>query len=304
MTHRIAFGGGAQSVRSIPTRDGRAVVVASADFEILDTRYPAADALQLVASGAATVDPVATTLAADAGRGTADPRALTVASAAGIAAGRRYLVTSGGKSDLVRVLAVDGTTLRLAADLPTRYVSGSTFAGVELSATVPSDAASDEDYLDADALIVRWKPAGLLPYQEQIFVERATPAPPVSADAILDLDPTLASFAGASGMTTAAALAMALEDFKVDMLTAGIDDDQILGGPIAQNAVRYRGAFHLLKHASDESAVRRAEHFAKRYDELRASLVAGRDKPKVKHLDVDNGAQARSARALFRAGGW
>ena len=103
MSHRIAFEGGEQSVRSVPLREGRAVAVASADFAILDLRYSADTAEHVLSSGAATVDSVSTTLAAAAGRNTADPRALSVASATGIVAGRRYLLASGGRSELVKV---------------------------------------------------------------------------------------------------------------------------------------------------------------------------------------------------------
>lgn len=304
MSHRIAYGGGAQVVRSVPMRDGRAVVVASADFEVLDLRYSDESAEHVLASGSATVDSVSTTLAADAGKGTADPRSLTVASATGIVAGRRYVVKSGGKESTVKVEAVSGTTLRLASALPSLFASGSSFLGVELVATVPSDVAADDDYLGAAVLAVRWEPSGLLPYQEQIFVERVAPVAPLSPDGVLTLDPTLASYAG-QAMTAEDALAMALEDFRVDLMLAGIDDTAIMGGALATSAVRYRAAYHLLKHSSDESAVRRVEAYGKRYDEIRAALAAGLDKPKVTHVDPqDDTAKARTVRGLFRAGGW
>ena len=303
MTHRIIFEGGSQSIRSVPLRDGRAVVAASADFAILDLRYSADTAEHELESGAATVDSVSTTLAAAAGRNTSDPRSLTVASATGIVAGRRYLISSGGRSELVKVEAVDGTTLRLAATLPVSFPSGAALRGVELVASVPAEVAADDDYLGLPVLAVRWEPAGLPPYQEQIFLERVAPSPPVSPEAVLELDPTLAEYAGQT-MTVAGALAMAIEDWSVDMLQAGVDDAQIMGGPIARSALRYRAAYHLLKHSSDESAVRRTEAYAKRYDELRAAILVGRDKAKVTRTDVDNVREPPSVRSLFYAGGW
>ena len=303
MSHRLGYGQGAQVVRTVPQQGGRAVVVASADFAICNLRHPADDAEHEIESGSATVDPVSTTLAAPAGKGSADPRSIVVASATGIAAGRRYLLSSGGRSELVRVEAVDGTTLRLAATLGPYFASGSTLRGVELSATVPTGVTADDDFVGGQTLAVRWSPAGMLPWLEQIFLERVAPSPPITPEAVLELDPTLANYAG-TGATVADALAMALEDFRVDLLIANLGDSDVLAGPIGQSAVKYRAAYHLLKHSSDESAVRRTEAYAKRYDELRAALLVGKDKAKVTHTDADSRARPLSIRSLFNAGGW
>lgn len=298
MSHRIAYGGGAATVRSVPLREGRAVAVASANYSIVDLRYSDDSAERALASGAASVDTVSTTLSAAAGR----VRSITVTSATGIVVGRRYLLSSGGRSELVKVDGIDGNTLQLAAVLPSSFPSGATFRGVEIAATVPADAAADEDYIGQPVLAVRWEPAGLLPYQEQVFVERVAPAPPVTPEAVLELDPTLSSYVG-QGMTVAGALAMALEDWSCDMLKAGVDDG-IMGGPIAKSAIRYRAGYHLLKHSSDESAVRRTDAYGKRYDELVASVLAGRDRAKVTRTDKDGVREPPSIRSLFRAGGW
>lgn len=299
--HCLAFGAGAQTIRAVPMRDGRAVVVASATFEVVDLRFPADSDASVLASGAAAVDAVSTTLSAAGGRGSAYPDRLAVASATGIAAGRRYLLRNGGFSDLVKVEEIDGTLLRLASAVPREYPFGSALVGVELAAEVPDAVTGDEVYLGSGPLLaVRWTPAGLLPFREQIWLERASASPAATPDALLELDPTLASYAG-QGMTAAAALAMAHEDWRVDMLSAGLDDAAVLGGPIAASAIRYRGGYHLLKHSPEESAVRRATDWARRYDELRAAVIAGRDRPKVAHVDKGGAAEPPSVRSLFRA---
>lgn len=304
MSHRIIYGGGAQQVRTVPLREGRAVLVASADFAILDTRYSDDSASHTVTSGAASVDSVSTTLAAAAGRNTSDPRSLTVASATGIVAGRRYLISSGGRSEIIKVEAVDGTTLRLAATLPVSFPSGAALRGVELVAEVPEATAAEDDYLGRAVLLVRWEPLGLQPYTEQVFVERSAPGPAITPEALLELDPTLASIAG-GGLTAAGALAMALDDWTVDLLSRGIDDGELLAGPIGRSAVRYRAAHHLIKHLSDPTAVERSAAYAARYSELLASVVAGMTKPKVTHTRAEDGtAKPPTVRSLFRAGGW
>src|SRR5688572_8062650 len=109
---------------------GRAARVASATYAIVDTRYDADDSSHEVVTGAAAVDSVNTTLAAAAGKSSADPRAVTVVSAVGITAGRRYLLTTGGRNDLVRVVGVDGTTVRLSAPVSSPFPSGALFQGV------------------------------------------------------------------------------------------------------------------------------------------------------------------------------
>lgn len=304
MSHRLTYDQGAQAVRTVPMSGGRAVVVASADFAVVDLRYSADDAGHELEAGSATVDSVSTTLSAAAGKGTADQRSLAVQNATGIVAGRRYLLSSGGRTELVKVEAVDGTTLRLAATLGQYFANGSTFRGVELSATVPSDVTGDDEHLGAPHLAVRWTPVGIPPWQEQIFLERVAPSPPIDAASVLELDASLANYASQGGASVADALAMALEDFRVDMLIANVGDSELLAGPIGQSAVRYRAGYHVLKSSTDDSAVRRAEHYAKRYEELRAALLVGRDKAKVVQVDEDSRAQPRSIRALFNAGGW
>lgn len=296
--HRLIFGAGAQTIRSVPQRDGRALVVASANYKLLDLRYSADNDAQVLASGAAAVDSVSTTLSAAAGKGTADPRALTVASAAGIAAGRRYLLTSGGRSELVKVEAISGTTLRLAATLPAYFAGGATFSGVELAATVGVDVTGDEVYLRSHVLAVRWEPTGILAFQEQIFLERVAPSPQISAEAVLELDASLPSYCR-DGFTVAAALALAQEDFQVDMLAAGLEDSRVLAGPIGRNAVKYLSAWHILKDSTDASAVSRAERYHARYQELLANLLAGKDKAKVAHVDADNAKKPEDIKSLF-----
>lgn len=298
--HRVTFGGGAASLRTVPLREGRAVVVASATYAILDMRYGADDGAHTLASGAATIDSVSTTLSAAAGRGQPDPRALSVASATGIVAGRRYLLTIGGRSELVKVEAVSGTTLRLAATLPQYFAAGATLSGVELVAPLSADVTGEDDYLGEHVLAVQWTPDGLQPWIESIYLERVGPAPLLSPEAVLELDPTLASYAG-EGNTVAAALRQAMDDWSVDMLAAGIEDSQILAGPIGRSAVLYRAAYHVIKHSSDTSAVSRAEAYAARYQELRAALLNGAEKKKVAQVNEDGAKQRIDVRSLFRA---
>ena len=299
--HRLIYSAGAQSVRSVPMRSGLPVSVASADYKLIDLRYSATSDGHVLASGAATIDSVSTTLAAAGGKSTGDPRALSVASATGIVAGRRYLLSSGGRTELVRVEAVSGTTLRLAATLPSYFASGSSFLGVEMVASIGADFLADDDYLSRHTLAIRWEPFGLPAFQEQIFVERVAPTPLVTPEALIELDATLPAFTG-DGFTMSTALRLALEDFQVDLAGAGLDDTRIMTGPIGANAVKYRAAYHCLKHAAEDSAVRRAQAYEARYHELLANLLAGKDKDKVTKVNADNAAELPDVTRLPVAG--
>lgn len=301
MTHRLRFEGGAQAVRSVPCNaSGRPVVVEACDFEIVDLRHPATSAAHVLASGAATLDSVATTLAASAGRGTAEPRAVTVASATGIVAGRRYLITSGGKAELVRVEAVSGTTLRLAGELPTLFTSGAAFTGLEVSATVPEDACAVLHYLRETLLAVRWLPTGAPVYVEPIYLERQTPAVLATVDQLVSFDAGLATYARDGSGLLAAAIAEAQADMNVDLLAAGVDDAQILSGPIGQRAVLNLAAWHVLKASTDPSAVERSTRYHERYKELRANLLIGLDKAKTARIDEQAAAKPKDVRSIFR----
>lgn len=300
MTHRLRYQGGAQAVRSVPhNANGRPVVVSGCDFEVVDLRHPATSASHVLASGSATLDSVATTLAASAGRGTADPRQVTVTSATGIAAGRRYLISSGGKAEMVRVESVSGTTLRLAGELPTLFTSGAAFTGIEVSATVAEDVCGDIDYLGETLLAVRWIPTGGPVYQEPVYLERQAPAVLATVDELVSFDPGLATYARDGAGLLAAAIAEAQTDLNVDLLAAGCDDAQILAGPIGRRAVLNLAAVYVLKASTDPSAVERFTRYHERYKELKANLLVGLDKAKTARLDENNAAQPKDVRSFF-----
>lgn len=301
MIHRLTYNAGAQTIRTVPLdQHGRPVKVASATYAIVDTRYDADDAAFEVATGAATLDAVNTTLSQAAGRSSADPHVVVVASAAGITAGKRYLLASGGQVDVVRVLGVSGTTVRLAAAVTLSFPSGSAFQGLEISCSVPSGATGDDEYLEENWLSVKWTPDGLAPFLESIYLERVSPSQLISPDEVLNLDPTLQAYADAD-MTVDQAARQAVDDFLVDLLAAGREDTSVMAGPIGKRALVYLSAWHLLKGATDPSAVSRAERYHARYGELRNSILQGADKKKTANLTPDLAKKGEAVQSRFRS---
>lgn len=296
--HRVYFNEGAQTIRTVPMRNGRATKVSGAAYELHDLRYPEDSADRILDSGTATVDSVSTTISAAAGRSTADPRSLTVASATGIVVGRTYLLRQGGRSESVEVDAISGTTVRLRSAVTQSFPAASEFVGLEVSCSIPEAVAANDDYLGAENLAVRWEFTGLPPLLEPVFLERYTTPPVITRQDVLNLDRTLESVDG-NGLGLDLAVAQAQSDLSIDLLSAGHDDSRVMAGPIGREALKHAAAYHALKHAMGEAEVRRTEFYRKRYEELRANLLVGLDKAKVTHLNADGAKKPKDYKSLF-----
>ena len=300
--HRVYFNKGAQALTTIPHTAGSPVRVASATYEIIDTRYGVdSDEHVVVAAGtAATVDATSTTLTALAGRGTEDKRAVTLVSTAGVTTGHQYLLTSSvGAVELVRVVdVVSATVLRTAAEIRGKYASGSTFKGIEVAGVFPADPAADEDNLDSDAFVVVWTMPGLPPIRESVFVERGEEGQLATLDDLAELDPHI-PLAGGDRVSPASALARAHKDFRVDLQLAAINESDLLAGPIGRDAVCYRAAELCFSHGDDPVSERKAKSYGARYQELRAAIVVGALKPQVVALDKSEETTAPQPAVMF-----
>ena len=94
---------------------------------------------ELVASAAATEDPVNTTLTASASRG---DTSITVDDTTGLTAGRSYaLADTDGDVEWIRVVRVRGSDAHLAEDLGRSYSVGATLQGNRLSVSISSSIA-------------------------------------------------------------------------------------------------------------------------------------------------------------------
>jgi hypothetical protein len=291
MAHVVYYNEGSQSIRTAPMRGSRAVVVAAGTYSIKDLRYPESDPAHLLATGSVTIDSVSTTLAAAAGRSTSDPRQLTVASAVGIVSGRRYLLRSGGRDELVQVEGVSGTTVRLRHEVRQPFVSGAHFLGLEVSCEVPAEVAATDTYLGSNHLAVRWDLDDLPPVVEQVFVQRAVVAAVVTRSDVLQVDPKLAAYDG-SELSLDQAIMQATNDLRVDLLGAGLDDSTYLTGLMGKQAIAHGAGFHLLRHLSTEAGVRNAEYYRERYSEIRNNLITGAQKAQTAKLNEDGSAKA------------
>lgn len=302
---RVVYGQGAQVLRSIAMDVmGAAVVPTSATYTIVDRRYGDTDAAYIVVSStAATLDAVSTTLTAKSGRSSVDPSLLTLASVVGIVEGRRYLLANAtGERELVTVRAVQAAThtVRLASEPEHGYPTGSTLRGLELAATFPALAANDEQSLSARFAII-WTFVGVdvAPMVETIELVRPQAAPYATLADLVAFDSTL-STKQASRLDLSTCIAVATRQYMTDLRLAGIDPTSHYAGEIGTDAIIHLAGYHALKSDQDEVSVRKAEAYLTRYNELRAALSSGKDKPGVSDIDKQSGAEkAPSWRSLW-----
>lgn len=309
-THRIYYGKGAQTLTTVPHRDGQPVIVASATYGINDVRHGETSSdYEVVAAGtAATVDPLSTTLLGKVGRNAEDRKAIPLTSSAGVLAGHCYLISSlaTGAVELVKIAAVVSENLaRAHNEVRGDFATGSTFKGVEVSATFPSDPSADDDNLDGEPWVIVWQFAGITsPIRESIHLERGEEAQLATLADLLELDPYL-SVQGGDRISPALALARAHRDFRTDLQLAGASESDVLAGTIGRDAVVYRAAQLCLHHSDTESDQAKAESYGQRYQELRAALQVGSKKPQVVVLDKsETNAVAINPAQLFKAFGW
>ena len=308
-THRVYFGKGDQTLRTVPHRDGRPVLVASATYGIFDSRYgDESSEYEVVALGtAASVDSFSQTLTSKSGRNATDKRSILVGSTTGLVAGRQYLIqATDGRQELVRLAAVVSATRALTeAEISGDYPTGSSLLGIEVSATFPGSATTDDEDLDGIPWVLEWSFHGFVsPIRESIFLERGEEALLATLSDLHQLDPTISAM-DADRKEASLALARAHRDFRTDLMLAGASESDILAGPIGRDAVVYLAAYHALKHSSEPSAERRAESYMQRYQELRQAIQVGSKKPQVTALDKEDGSNlAVSPAKLFRPFGW
>lgn len=290
-SHKVYYGRGAQNIVTVPYQGGQPVRVASATYEIVDSRYSAdSSAHVVVAAGtAATLDAASTTLTVAAGRPSTDRRALTAVSTAGLTVGHQYLLTAmSGEAEIVTIFAVSSATVaRTVSDIRGTYPSGATLRGIEVTATFPAIEADDDENLDGLPFIVIWSFPAMPPVREPIFADRGVDAQLATLADLQQLDPYV-SKVGGDAVSPATALARAHRDLRTDLEIAGVRESDMLAGNIGRDCVIYRAAYLIFVHDTNDAAQRKANDYQTRYETLRAALTVGdRTKPGVTVLSSD-----------------
>lgn len=288
--HKLNYNEGAQTIFTVASTElGFAVRPTSATFQLVDKRYSDTDGnYTLVAPTAATVDALSTTTTAACGRSTDSPSVITLTSVAGVTAGRRYLLTnSSGQSETITVVSVQAgaKTVLPNSEPQYHYPIGSTFTGLEVSASVPSAVCNEDNNFDA-RLFVIWTFVGASPSRVLERLELVRPQPSwATLEDMLRLEPNLTT----RNTDLVNALAQAHFDFSLDLRAAGLNPYTHNPGPLGTGAVTYLACYHVLKDRKEDGARERATEHLKRYDYLRLQLTVGRDKAGVSEVDKATG---------------
>lgn len=155
-SHRVLHEGGAQALTFAPHKR-----VTSATYIIENfVMYASGSDDRTIASGAATLNPCDTTISQAGGPNTADPRLLVVAAATNLTSSHRYVITDNvnGQNETFTVDSLQGLNVKTEVPLLHAYPNGSAVQGLELSANIPAETASDTTILNNDEpLRIMWQ---------------------------------------------------------------------------------------------------------------------------------------------------
>ncbi len=168
--HEIYRDQGDQQLVHIPP-----VRVTSAEYIIEDLAEGESSADRVIASGAATIDALSESIAADSGRGTTSPRRIAVAGSTALRA-RTYALEENGETEIVTLEGVTPNAVITDSPVSAAYTDAGQLRGVEVSATFPGAAAADENRQEDDhPLRVIWTytiDSRLVRVREQIRLRR------------------------------------------------------------------------------------------------------------------------------------
>lgn len=307
----IRYAQGAQTVRLVPIdAQGMPRVVSSATYQIDDLREAElTDRRAVVASTAATLSTVATTITAAAGPSTANPRRVALTSATGVRVGGVYLLrdTTGAVEEAITVARLVSTSLETTRPITRAFATGAAFVGLEAEGTFPSIVAADETRLESGGgpFQVTWTyTIGSVVYVQphEKWLTRYSFSPWVRPDEIYRFLPGLASSSGDT-VDPHEAIAAATEEFAELMAASGRDPVYLRGAPSSTLYICKRALVHVCRGSRSEALQLMAETFAGEAKAHADNLVIGRPPMRTSVVShVDNLAAAGGEKAS--AGGY
>lgn len=305
----VIHGQGAVTLRHVPVdHDGRARVVASATYEILDLRFSDTSSDRVVSSGSATLGGVGTTTTAAAGPGETDTDLVSLASVAGVSTASPYLLSADdGTAELVSLRAVDGLDVYTHLELRHDYAVGSAFRSVEIHASFPQTEADDDAEIQAapHPYEVRWTydvdgETHVVP--RVYWLSRTTVVPPVTELDVLRAYPTIGPRLR-NRASVSDAIAVATDDYQAEIRASGRSPVEFRGNDTARVAVRARALEYALRWCGPaQHDVDEADRFRSQYQYLMTQLLSGVPRPETITVPrtTDTGTQdSASTHPLF-----
>lgn len=284
----VLHGHGAITLRHIPVdHDGRARIVDSATFEIVDPGYGEGSAERPVDAGAATIGSVNTLLSAAAGPGQLDGDVIPATSSSGVSVGRPYLVVGAdGTSELVSVRAVVANAVHTHLELRNDYGTDASLRSVEITAPFPALEADDDAEIERapHPYAVTWTytiDGEIYVVRQLVWLSRVTVVPLVDELYVLKAYPTIGPrLRGRADI--ADAIAVATEDYTAEVLAQGRRPTEFCANETARVAVRARALEYCLRWCGPAAHdVNEADRFRAQFQYLMAQLLAGVPRPGV-----------------------
>lgn len=287
MNDAILYSQGAQTVRSVPVdATGSVRVLGSATYSIVDLREPEdGSRREVVASTAATVSAVSTTITAAAGPSSANSRRLALTSATGVRLGGTYLLrdTTSGIEEAITVVRVNGLEVETTRAVMREFASGSAFLGVELEGTFPSDVAGDELRLEngGGPFQVTWVytvGSQLYVAPRELWLTRYGVAPWVRPDEVFRHFPGFSQIVG-SHVDPNEAIAGATDDYVEQLQAAGAweRDPSLFRGSMSSSLYVRKQALHrMLLGSRAEGLQEVAAQFATEAQGHMSNLITGK----------------------------
>ena len=281
MIHRVRYGGGAQTLYHVPRdRHGRVLLPASATYSIVALwRHEDDDARTVQASTSATIDSTSTTLSASAGPAQANPRLLPVTSSTGFLPGHAYLLVQGEVAELVECEAADTAQVLVKHELRNGYTTGATLRGIEVTGTFPSDAANDEEDLEAGGgpYGVIWSyTLASVPYYplEEAWVVRYTTQALITTAELVKRWPMVPALCRGR-FNPEDAIAAATDDFLAEVETSGRDPHGLRHSPTTKVCVADRALEYLRRWQQTDESTAHADLLRQDYERKMANLLTG-----------------------------
>jgi len=302
--HIILYQGGDQTIKTIPLDlHFRPTVVSSATYTIEDLRKDKDASDRVIASGTPTQGSTSLTLASGAGPSQADATKIVVSSGMTSSWLNAFvmLLKDDGTRELVLVRAVDVAANTAYAQHPIRrdYASGDSIRGIELRATFPSSAASDEDSLDdkGGPMAITWQWTGedgrVDKLREMIWLKRQTRGKVVTEQHLLKRWPSVARWGNKDDMIRHA-LDAAHEDYWSELSLAGLPWDRYYTCDMGMIAITSRALYYLHAWRETEDASDLSERFNDEWRRQVQSLTNGKPGLGVVTVSEDDDAPSGS----------
>lgn len=261
MTQFVIYGGGAQTLKTVPFgASGDPMLLSAATAKIVDLAHSDTSSdYTIEAQAAATVDSTTDTTTANVGHTYPEKREIVVSTPANFTKGNAYaLVAADGQSELIRVDHVSSTSVFATDVIRGQFPTGSTLRGIEVSFTFPAATANSETefktHFDVPYAIDWGFTGGTPATQRELIWLRRHPDPVLATSEDVAMYDSAVGKLNAKNNKVENALAQAHRDIRREIRAHQVDTDTIHFGDDARDWV-VRRTVELLRRQMGEDTL-------------------------------------------------